>query len=293
MFHHAGTGQIVDQSGGHTYGAATGATAAVRCREGLVQVDVHDVEAHVAGAATAQQRVEVGSVVVEQTSATVYQLGNLGNLFLEDAQCVGVGHHDTGNRVVEQRFELGHVDGSFGGRGHLDNLQATHGRTGRVGAVGTVGYDDLGTFQVAPFDVVLTHEHQSGQLAVSTGKGVEREFGQTRNLGQCLGQLVVEPQGTLYRLFALPRVQRGEGRHRSHLFVYLGVVLHGAGAQRIEAGLDTEVLVRYVGIVAHYVEFAHFGQFGRSLSPQCLGQVGQRIVAEIGLGQGVAYASRF
>ena len=50
-----------------------GAAAAVRLAEGLVQVDVDDVEAHVAGARVAHHRVEVGAVVVERPARLVDQ----------------------------------------------------------------------------------------------------------------------------------------------------------------------------------------------------------------------------
>ena len=62
-----------------------------------MQIDVHDVEAHIAGTNLAQQRVEVSSVVIEQTACLVYEVGNLKNLYLEKAKSVGVGHHDAGD----------------------------------------------------------------------------------------------------------------------------------------------------------------------------------------------------
>jgi hypothetical protein len=51
--------------------AGAGAAAAVRLAERLVQVDVDDVEAHVAGPRVAHHRVEVGAVVVEGAASGV------------------------------------------------------------------------------------------------------------------------------------------------------------------------------------------------------------------------------
>ena len=58
-----------------------------------MQVDVHHVEAHVAGTALAEQGVEVRAVVVHEAACLVHHLGNLQHTRLEDAQRVGVGHH--------------------------------------------------------------------------------------------------------------------------------------------------------------------------------------------------------
>ena len=124
-----------------------------------MQIDVHNVETHVAGTATSQQGIEVRSVVVEQASATMYQFGNLGYLFLENTQCVGVGHHDTGYRIVEQRFEFRDIYRTFGRGRNFDNLQSTHCRTGGICTVGTVGDDYFGALQVTSLDVVLSHQH--------------------------------------------------------------------------------------------------------------------------------------
>ena len=52
-------------------GPAPGPAAAVRRRERLVQVDVHDVEAHVAGPARPEDRVEVRAVAVDEPARVV------------------------------------------------------------------------------------------------------------------------------------------------------------------------------------------------------------------------------
>src|SRR3990172_3749807 len=63
---HNRPGQEVRQVLGHANGSGPRPAAAVRRGKGLVQVDVQDVEAQVAGAANAEQRVEVGAVAVDQ-----------------------------------------------------------------------------------------------------------------------------------------------------------------------------------------------------------------------------------
>jgi hypothetical protein len=68
--------------------------AAVRRREGLVQVDVHGVDAEVAGAHPADDGVEVGAVAVEVGARRVGQPADLEDVALEQAAGVGVGDHD-------------------------------------------------------------------------------------------------------------------------------------------------------------------------------------------------------
>ena len=69
-----------------------------------MQVEVHDVEAHVAGPADAEHGVEVGAVVVEQPAGLVHEPGDLGDVLVEEAEGVGVGEHEAGDVVVEQRL---------------------------------------------------------------------------------------------------------------------------------------------------------------------------------------------
>ena len=59
------------QSFTHANGTGTGTAAAMGRGEGLVEVDVHHVETHVARSGCAQHGVQVGAVVVHQSAASV------------------------------------------------------------------------------------------------------------------------------------------------------------------------------------------------------------------------------
>ena len=95
-------------------GAGAGTASAVRRGEGLVQVEVHDVDAEVAGANLADQRVHVGAVHVEQRALVVEHVGDLVDLLLEDAEGVGIGEHERGDIVIDLRYERGDVDHAGG-----------------------------------------------------------------------------------------------------------------------------------------------------------------------------------
>jgi hypothetical protein len=119
------------------------AAAAVRLAEGLVQVDVDDVEAHVAGPRVAHHRVEVGAVVVEGAARLVDQPGDLGDVLVEDAERVGVGQHQAGDVVVDLRPQVVHLDPAALVGGDLDDLVAGHRHRGGVGPVRGVGGEHL------------------------------------------------------------------------------------------------------------------------------------------------------
>ena len=239
--------------------AAAGTAAAVGRGEGLVQIEVHDVEAHVARTHGAQERVHVGSVIIEQASATVHQRRDLLDVFLEETQGVGIGHHDAGNIRSEQGFEVLHVDQAGRVGLDLDDLQAADGRTRRVGAVRAVGDDDLGASLVAAGEMVLPHDHQARQFAVRAGAGLEGEMLHPGDLREEPVRPVQDGAGTLDRLGVLQGMQALEGGHGSDLLVDLGIVLHRATAQGIEAGIDAEIHLGEVGVVAHHIHLADLG----------------------------------
>src|SRR5690606_1374740 len=111
-----------------------GTAAAVWRGEGLVQVDVHSVDAQVAGADPADDGVEVGSVAVEVGARFVGQAADLQDVALEQAAGVGVGHHDGGHVRPQLGGQIGDVHTTVVGLGDLDHRIADEGGGGRVGA---------------------------------------------------------------------------------------------------------------------------------------------------------------
>ena len=273
----------------HAHRAASGTAASVRSAEGLVKVQVQDIEAHVARTYLAEQRVHIGAVVVEQAAAFVHQGSYLAYFLLEEAEGVRVGHHNAGDVGTEQGLQVFHVHETVGTGLHHHYLQAAHSCAGRIGAVGAVGDYHLGTGGIAAGHMVLTHEHEAGELAVGACAGQEGEVLEAGDGGEGLVQGIDHFLGSLHCFGGLQRVQAGEERMGSDLFVDLGIVLHGAGAQRIEAGIHTEVHLAQVGIVAHNVHLAHFRKVQRGFPAKSGGQFdclaaafGQRIAAAAG-----------
>ena len=112
-----GRRQEVYQMGGHPDRAGAGSAAAVRDSEGLVQVEVHQVDAQVTGADDAEQRVQVGAVTVDQAAAIVHDLDHFFYVLIEQPQRIGVGQHQADDGLVTlgfQGFDI-HVTARIGG----------------------------------------------------------------------------------------------------------------------------------------------------------------------------------
>ena len=181
LAHYLRIRQIFDQMCCDSYRSGARATATVRCGEGLVQIQVQDVKSHISRPGHTHKRIHIGPVVIEQSSTIVHQLGNFKNLRFKQSQCVRIGHHDARNRIVQQRTQILHIDSTLWCGLHLHHLKSANRRAGRVGTMGTVGHDYLRAFAVATLQVILPHDHQSGKLAMSSGKRIQRKLCHTGN----------------------------------------------------------------------------------------------------------------
>ena len=223
---------------------------------------MHNVEAHVARAARAEHGVEVCPVVVHQCAALVYHFGYFRNARLEQSECVRVCHHHRRNGIVEQSAQVFDVNRAIGGTLHLDHFKSADRSRGRVCAVGGVGHYDFCPLHVAAALVVGADNHQSCQLAMCPGKGVEGELGQACDGRQRPLQVVVDGQCALTCVQGLRRMYFCKLLPGGHFLVDVGVVLHCAAAKWVEAVVYSEVVAAHVGVVAHYGKLVAFGQVG-------------------------------
>ena len=212
-------GQERLQVGAHRDRPAARPTAAVRLRERLVEVVVDDVEAHVAGPRPADDRVEVGAVVVEERAGVVEDPRHLDDVLVEEPERRGVRQHQPGRALVHLRAQVVEVEVAAIGRRDLLELVARHRDARGVGAVRRVGGDDrVALLALAPVGEVRPHQHQAGQLALRPGRGLQRDGGQPGHLGQDLLQLPHQLERALGALVLLVRVQvreAGQPRRRA------------------------------------------------------------------------------
>ena len=76
----------------------------------LVQIQVHDVDAEIAGASFADQRIHVGAIHVEQRAFGMQDVGDLVNLTFKHADRGRVGQHERRGFFIDQLFQFGEVD---------------------------------------------------------------------------------------------------------------------------------------------------------------------------------------
>ena len=252
----------------------------VRSGEGLVQIDVHHVEAHIAGTANAEHRVEIGSIVVHKTTTIVNETSNHRDVSFEDTEGVRVGHHHASHIGTKQWLEILHIYGTIGQALYLDHLEASYSSRSGIGAMGRIGHDDLGACLIATLLMICLDDHKSGQLSMCTSIRIERKARKTGNLGQRTLYLVINLQAALHIFHRGGRmaIETGEG---TEFLVELRIVLHSTRAQRIEARINTEVIVRHVGVMANHSKFVTLGKNGLALALQDIRHLADTISTDL------------
>ena len=81
-------------------------TAAMRNAEGLVQVEMADIGAVIAGPRQANLRIQIGAVEIDLPAMAVHDVADLADMFLEYAMSRRIGDHHRGE-VLRMRFGLG------------------------------------------------------------------------------------------------------------------------------------------------------------------------------------------
>ena len=94
---------------GNSDRACSGTAASMRSGKGLVEIQVHNVESHVAGTHDTDERVHVCPVVVEKSATAVHKCRDFLDFSLEKPERVRVCHHYAGNCPVQKRLQVLHV----------------------------------------------------------------------------------------------------------------------------------------------------------------------------------------
>ena len=259
LLHHQRAGHILAQKVLAADRARTGATAAMRRGEGLVQVRVDAVEAHVARADDAHDGVEVRAVVVAQSARVVDDLRDLEDVLVENADRVRIREHQSRRVGTDGGAQRVEIDAAIRAGGDVHHLIAAHGGGGGVRSVGGVGHDDLRACGVAAVGVVCLDEQHAGEFAVCARSRLERDRVHAEDLAQLAAQNMQRLERALRRFDRLERVELRETRQRRHVLVDFGVVLHRAGAEGIEAVVHAVDALAKRRVVARQLIFTHMG----------------------------------
>src|SRR3979411_1324956 len=73
-----------------------GTAAAVRNAEGLVQIEMADIGAVIAGPRQPDLRIHVGAIEIDLSAMAMHDLANLAYVLLEHAMGRGIGDHHSG-----------------------------------------------------------------------------------------------------------------------------------------------------------------------------------------------------
>ena len=119
-----------------------GTTAPVGDRKRLVEVELEDIDPRVARPGDPHDRIQVGAIAVDLPTLAVNDLRDLGDMLLEEAQGVGVGHHDGGDLLIHDLGHRARFHAPLRARFNLDDLVAADRRTGRIGAMSGIGDQD-------------------------------------------------------------------------------------------------------------------------------------------------------
>ena len=238
-----------------------------------------DVEAHVARPRDPADGVEVGAVVVEERARVVEDRGDLPDVLVEEAERRRVREHEAGRTLVHLRPQVVEIEVAAVVGLDFAELVAGHGDARGVRPVRRVGGDDHPSLlRLAAVGEVGAHEHQARQLALGAGRRLERDRVEPADLGEDLLQTPHELERPLRALLVLKRVQVAKARQAHDALVDPRVVLHGAGAERVEAGVDAERAVGERGEVAHELRLGDLGEARRRAPAQLLGDVDLRQV---------------
>ncbi len=236
----------------------------------------------------AGEGVHVGAVAVDEAAAPVNQPHHLLDALFEQAKRIGVRDHDAGDGVIAGGPHRLEIDVAAGVGRNLDRDEAGHGRRGRVGAVRGVRNQNARAFGVAALAMIGAHHQEAGKFALRARGRLQRHCGKAADLGKPLLQLVHQREIALHGVRVLQRMGFGEGRQAGDLLVDLRVVFHGAGAERIEPGIDPEIALGERKVMSHDIDLRQFRQLairaqfvGRELS---LWHVGRRQVDAVPAG---------
>ena len=240
--------------------AASRTAAAVRCREGLVQIHMDHVKAHVARARDAHDRVQIGAVIVAKSACFVDDARDLEDIRVEKSNGVRVGQHQAGGIFADSCFKCFQIHAALIVRSYAHHLKTCHRRAGGVGSVGGIGHDDLCSFQIAFFAMICLDQQKAGKFAMCAGCGLKRNRVHAGDLAEIFLQRVADYVAAFNGIGILQRVDAGEARKSRCFFVDLRIIFHCARAEGIKSVIYAVGLLGQLGVVA-----VHFG----------LGQLGQ------------------
>ena len=191
-----GDRQVVSQEFLDAHRGSARTSAAVWGGECLVKVQMNHIEPKIPWTDEPHESIKVCPIVVQETSASMHEFGNLRDVLLEQSHGVRVGQHDGRHRIVHELVQRIHVDPAslIGGNGH--DLESRHRCRRRICPVGRIGDQHF-----RALGIVVTHEgmdnKHASELAMGATCRLQCEVVHTSDLLQRLLQLKLHLQDAL------------------------------------------------------------------------------------------------
>ena len=255
------------------YPDRTGArsTTAMGRRKRLVEVHVDDVEIHIAGPHLAKNGVQVRSVVIQQAACIVDHVGDDLDMALKHAQRRRIGQHDARRLRPKDGLECLHVDIAVRERRDFLHYAAAHRRGRRIRAVCRIRTDDLGSLCIAASIMKRFYHCHAGEFALCTRHRRQRYALHAGHVLEHLLQFVHARQEALAVADRPKRMPAGELGQQCQLVAGARIVFHRARTQRVELGIDREVLLRQPRVMSDRLQFRGFRQARSVLTQKFLG----------------------
>ena len=196
-------------------------------------------------------------------------MGDLLDVFLEQAERVRVGEHQARHLLVKQFAKSLNVYEAPGVGRNRHGFQARETNAGWIGPVSRVRDQHLPSRQPLAF-VMGAHDQQSGHLTARPSRRLKCGSRHARKRAQSLLQPPEQLEHPLSALIGLQRVQPREAGHGGGHLGHLGVVLHRAGTQRVETRVHAVVLLGQAGVVGDQVPLGDLWEARRDGSLQAL-----------------------
>ena len=181
----------------------------MRSRKRLVQIQVHHVDAKIAGPRHSGERVHVRAVHVQQRALRVQNLRDLRNSFFENPQRRWIGDHQRRDIFGDEFAQF--IDVDLPVRFRLDVLHFVAGdhRSGGICAVRRIGNQNL-LARIALLFEIGANQQQARQFALRARRRLQRDRVHAGNFQQALFEQPQDLQAALRKLQRLSGMFGGD-----------------------------------------------------------------------------------
>ncbi|MPM11535.1 hypothetical protein SDC9_57881 [bioreactor metagenome] len=193
-----------------------------------MQVEVHHVEAHVAGTRGAHDGVHVRAVIVAEPTRVVDDSGGFKDVAVEYAERVGVCEHQARRFLPDGVFQRAEIHRAIRRGGDVDHRKARHRSRSGVGSMRGIRHDNLPSRVISVRLMIRLDEKQTQQFSVRARRRLEGHFIHADEFIKQFRRFRQHFQAPLHGLHRLKRMNGGKAFQRRRLLVDGGVVFHGA-----------------------------------------------------------------